>query len=110
MINYSSWRHIFNKLFIAIDFPDDWWAVYYDGTWTKENSGGIPLKPTEETKKKYAKSPQYILEVHDKKPVEFFLSLSQPDGRKKDPDGDPGYSSFPFADRLNCICVAIFKL
>lgn len=28
-MNYKSFRQVFNKLFIAQDFPDEWWCVRY---------------------------------------------------------------------------------
>lgn len=56
-INYQSWRDIYCRLFIAIDFPEKWTAIYWKSKWTAETAGGLPLKNTEEGKKRFAKNP-----------------------------------------------------
>lgn len=47
-INYKNWRYYYNKLFVAVDFPDDWTAVRFESNWTPQTSGGLPLSLTPE--------------------------------------------------------------
>ena len=34
LINFASWRDVYNRIFVANDFPDDWWAVRFSSEWT----------------------------------------------------------------------------
>jgi len=47
--------------------------------WTKQNSGGTPIKNTEQNNEDWAKNPQYLLDLQED--ADLFLSLGQPDGR-----------------------------
>jgi hypothetical protein len=72
-MNYKSFRLVFNKLFVANDFPDKWWAVRYESNWGSDCSGGLPVEGTAEAKIRYAKNPQYLFQpVED---CELFVSL-----------------------------------
>jgi len=33
LINYASFRDIFNRLFVANNFPDSWWAIRFNYEW-----------------------------------------------------------------------------
>jgi len=57
LIDYKNFRDIYNKLFVAIDFPDEWCGIRFESNWTSETCGGLPLKNTEEEKKRFAKNP-----------------------------------------------------
>jgi hypothetical protein len=50
-MNYKNFRTVFNKLFIANDFPDKWWAVRYESYWNNDCYGGLPVEGTEEAKR-----------------------------------------------------------
>ena len=56
-INYASWRDVYNRIFVANDFPDDWWAVRFHSEWKATCSGGLPLERTPEANKRFAKNP-----------------------------------------------------
>lgn len=92
LINFENFRDIYNKLFACIDFPDHWWCVRFTSAWTAKNSGGLPLKRTQEAMERFADNPQYLL--HSERDCELFLSLAQPDGRIVDKNGN--YSRYPF--------------
>jgi hypothetical protein len=47
----------FNKLYIAVDFPDEWIGYRYIDFWTAENSGGLPTPNTDQKRKQWAKNP-----------------------------------------------------
>ena len=34
LINYASWRDIYNRLFVVNDFPSDWSAIRFTSQWT----------------------------------------------------------------------------
>lgn len=53
-MEYTEWASIFNVLFMNIDFPDRWTGVRFRSQWTKQNSGGLPTKMSEEIKTRYA--------------------------------------------------------
>ena len=57
LMNYKNFRQVYDKLFVAQNFPDNWCAIRYSSKWTEETSGGLPLKSTEFEKKRYAKNP-----------------------------------------------------
>jgi hypothetical protein len=106
LINFQSWRDVYNKIFVANDFPDDWWAVRFSSAWTPTCSGGLPLERTPAANKRFAENPQYLFATNQD--CELFVSLAQPDGR---PEGDDGsYSKYPFKDRLVSAMLCIFEL
>jgi hypothetical protein len=72
-MNYKNFRAVFNKLFIANDFPDDWSAVRFESKWDSTCSGGLPSAGTPEAKKAYAKNPQYLFAPSED--CELFISL-----------------------------------
>jgi hypothetical protein len=57
LINYQSWRDIYNKMFICIDLPSFWTAIRYETCWDASCSGGIPTKMTAELLKRWAENP-----------------------------------------------------
>ena len=46
MINYASFRDVYNRLFIVNDFPDEWSAVRFKTEWDIKSSGGLPMEKT----------------------------------------------------------------
>ena len=106
LINYASWRDVYNRLFVANDFPDDWWAVRFSSAWTEECSGGLPLERTEEANRRFAKNPQYLFAPTED--CELFISLAQPDGRQESPAGE--YSRPPYKDRIVSAMLCVFEL
>jgi len=54
---YKDWRSLFHNLFISINFPDEFSGRRFEDKWNSENSGGIPMKKTEEAFKNYANNP-----------------------------------------------------
>jgi len=54
LINYASFRDVYNRLFIVNDFPSDWSAVRFHCEWTAKCSGGLPIEKTPEAKKRFA--------------------------------------------------------
>lgn len=92
-MNYKNFRTVFNKLFIANDFPDKWWAVRYESHWNNNCYGGLPVDGTEEAKRNYSKNPQYFFQPMED--CSLFVSLGQLDGRTRGEDGK--YSPYPFA-------------
>ncbi len=57
LINYQSWRDIFNNMYICVDFADNWSAIRYRGTWDNSCSGGVPSPMTPENMKRWGKNP-----------------------------------------------------
>jgi len=82
LINYASFRDIYNRIFVANDFPDDWSAVNFATNWTAKCSGGLPTEKTVEANKRFAQNPQFLF-VADTE-CELFVSLHQADGRERD--------------------------
>ena len=72
-INFKSFRSVFNKIFVARDFPDEWEAVRFESYWDKECSGGLPIEGTPAANIRYAKNPQYFLKVDED--IELFVAL-----------------------------------
>ena len=109
LINFENFRNIYNKLFVANDFPDAWWCVRFASQWsTKENTtGGLPLEGSAAAAARFAKNPQYL--IAPERDCEMFVSLGQPDGRPVDPNTG-AYSTYPFADRINSAWLGIFAL
>jgi len=70
--------------------------------WTKQNSGGTPIKNTEQFNKDWSKNPQYLLELRED--ADLFISLGQPDGRLI-----PG-CSYPFPEEIHHVMFTIWKV
>ena len=68
---------IYDNLFVCIKFGEEYSGYQFKGAWTEANSGGVPLKNTEEANKQWAENPQYMIEI--KKDAHVFISLGQPD-------------------------------
>ena len=60
MINYASFRDIYNRIFVVNDFPDDWSAIRFRTEWTPQCSGGLPIEKTVEASRRFAKNPQFL--------------------------------------------------
>jgi len=102
LMSFKDWRNIFDNLMLSIDFPEEWWGKRFKGEWTAENSGGVPTSPNKAHAERWAKNPQYVVELRSKS--EVFISLTQQDGRYfKD-------ACFPFEDQINTACFSIMKL
>jgi len=54
LINFASFRDIYNRLFVVNNFPNDWSAVRFTTNWTAECSGGLPIEKTPAAKKRFA--------------------------------------------------------
>jgi len=106
VINYASWRDIYNRLFVVNDFPDEWSAVRFHSRWTAQTSGGLPIEKTPEANRRFAKNPQFIFQADEN--CEMFVSLQQSDGREKSADGK--YSKYPFQDRIVSTMLFLFEL
>ena len=57
LIDYQNFRDIYNRLFVAIDFPAEWCGVRYKSQWTPQTCGGLPLEGTKEAFVRFAKNP-----------------------------------------------------
>ena len=57
MINYASWRDIYNRIFVVNDFPDEWSAVRFHSEWKATCSGGLPIEKTPEANRRFCKNP-----------------------------------------------------
>jgi Ca2+-binding EF-hand superfamily protein len=107
---FKDWRNIYHNLFCCINFPDEWSGLRIIESWTKENSGGTPVKPAPGNLELWAKNPQYVLELNNtnlkpgKKTTKIFVSLGQPDGRLI------RSLKFPFKENINPACFTIAKL
>lgn len=75
LINYKSFRTVFNKIFIAVDFPSNFTGVRYTSQWNEESSGGLPKEGTAAALVRYAKNPQYLFKSKGKN-CEVFISLA----------------------------------
>ena len=106
LINYASWRDIYNRLFVVNDFPDEWSAVRFHSRWTKSCSGGLPIEKTPEAMQRFAKNPQFVFRSAEA--CHVFISLQQSDGREQASDG--GYSKYPFKDRIVSTMLFLFEL
>jgi hypothetical protein len=73
-INYKSFRQVFDKLFIAQNFPDDWCAIRFESAWQEHSAGGLPIENTQEAKARFSKNPQYYFESQND--CELFVSLA----------------------------------
>ena len=99
---YSDWRSLYNNLFTCVDFPDNWSGVRFKSKWTIQNSGGVPNGPSTKQSKKWAKNPQFYLDVGS--PTEIFISLTQCDGRFIHE------IQFPYEKFTHAACFAIMRL
>ena len=63
MVNISSHHilifisEIYNNLFVCIKFGDEYSGYRFFGAWTEANSGGTPLKNTDDANKLWAENP-----------------------------------------------------
>ena len=79
LMHYDDWKENFSTLFVNIDFPEDWSAVRWGSSWTKQNSGGLPTEYSDSMRERYAKNPQFL--VTPQKDCEIVVSLAQHGGR-----------------------------
>lgn len=56
-ISFEDWSWNYNKLYITVDFPDDWRGVWYISYWNDQNSGGLPTGKDPAMKQNWAKNP-----------------------------------------------------
>ena len=79
-MSFDDFVEHYNKLYIAVDFPDTWSGRWYTNEWNSkyDNCGGLPNK---KSMTNWAKNPQYLVENKHTGDVEFFVSLAQDDGR-----------------------------
>ena len=101
-INYQDWSHIFNKLYVTIDFPDSWSGVRFTDNWDEKCAGGLPMPCNDKTSKSWATNPQYLINIKEIDEVEFFISLGQHDGRIV------RGSVFPYAELIHPINLIIY--
>ena len=73
MINYASWRDIYNRIFVVNDFPDEWSAVRFHSEWKASCSGGLPIEKTPEANRRFCKNPQFIFTADED--CQMFCSL-----------------------------------
>ena len=106
-MNYKSFRTVFDRIFIAQNFQDEWWCVRYHSQWDESCSGGLPKEGTAAACERYAKNPQYLVQPTESD-IELFVSLGQNDGRMKGPDGD--YEKYPFKSRLIAGDLTVWEL
>ena len=59
---------------------------------------------TEENLRRWAKNPMFL--VSPRKPCEVFISLAQPDGRMKQPNGE--YLKFPYVELIHTACFTVY--
>lgn len=106
-MNFQLFRQVYDKIFIAQNFPDEWWCVRFETEWNDDTSGGLPIPKNDETSKRYAENPQYLV-YSPFSDFEIFVSLGQSDGRVKGDDGT--YARYPFKERLISAHLAIYEL
>lgn len=97
---YSDFRKLYNKLFVCIDFPHSFIGVKFTDSWSKQQSGGIPIDDTKLDKTKWAQNPQYYFAIERESTV--LISLLQPDGRLNN-------SKFPYAETTRKSCLIISR-
>lgn len=73
-MNYTSWRDIYNSIFVCLDFPEDWNGLRFEHEWNVKNAGGTPAPMTDDNKRIWAKNPQFLFAP--RKNVELFVSLA----------------------------------
>lgn len=101
-ISYDDWANIFNKLYVTIDFPDNWVGIRFNDRWDQTCAGGLPMPCNDKTSKSWATNPQYLVQVKTDQEVELFISLGQMDGRLI------RGSAFPFNDLVHYINLIIY--
>ena len=96
---FSDFRQIYNKLFICKNFPPSFIGVRIYGSWTTNESGGLPVNSTQE--KTFYSNPQIYLE----RDIDGLVSISllQNDGRLVEP-------YFPYPGTINKVCLLIFRV
>jgi hypothetical protein len=97
---YSDFRKLYNKLFVCIDFPHSFIGVNFNDSWTKQESGGIPVDDTKLDKTRWADNPQYYFSLERESTV--LISLLQPDGRLNN-------TKFPYAETTRKSCLIISR-
>jgi len=60
---FSDWRVLFNNVNIALDFPELWTGVRFQGKWDEFCCGGTPVNGKEPMLTEWARNPQYLIEV-----------------------------------------------
>jgi len=96
---FSDFRQIFNKLFICKNFPPSFIGIRIFGSWTKNESGGLPVNAAQE--KTFYDNPQIYFE----RDVDGLVSISllQNDGRLVEP-------YFPYPGTINKVCLLVFRV
>ena len=96
---FSDFRQIFNKLFICKNFPPSFIGIRIFGSWTKNESGGLPVNAAQE--RTFYDNPQIYLE----RDVDGLVSISllQNDGRLVEP-------YFPYPGTINKVCLLVFRV
>lgn len=78
LMNYQSFRDLYNNMFICVDFPDEWSGIRYNAEWNATCSGGLFNPYNEQNFVKWAQNPQYLInntrEHYDD--LEIFVSLA----------------------------------
>ena len=92
----------YNKLYVTIDFPDDWTGQRFTDKWDETWAGGLPMPCNEKTSKSWATNPQYLIQIKDDEELEFFFSLGQQDGRIK------RGSVFPYTEIIHPVNLIIY--
>ena len=101
-IKYDDWSKIFNKLYVTIDFPDNWCGIRFVDKWDDSWAGGLPMPCNDKTSKSWATNPQYLIQVKSDQEVEFFISLGQRDGRLV------RGSAFPHIDSVHYVNLILY--
>lgn len=107
-INYQSWREIYGRIFVAVDFPEEWTGILFRSQWTPECSGGVPKEGTDAAKVRFAKNPQYLFECSES--CELLVSLAQPDGRVWRQPGAWKCEQHPFKAAHDIMAVYMFEI
>ena len=96
---YSDFRQIFNKLFICKNFPPSFIGIRIFGSWTKNESGGLPVNKAQE--RTFYDNPQIYFE----RDIDGLVSISllQNDGRLVEP-------YFPYPGTINKVCLLVFRV
>ena len=106
-INFKSFRTVFDQIFIAQNFPDDWNCIRYASAWIEDEcAGGLPTEGTPDAMIRYASNPQFLIQPESD--CEAFFSLGQHDGRLQREDGS--YHKYPFKELLRACDLTIWQL
>ena len=96
---FSDFLRVYNKLFVAINFPPNYVGFRAHGTWVPhQESGGLPIHNSEEEFKAFPNNPQYYLQLRS--PTKVFISLLQNDARLSG-------EKYPFSNSINKVCLII---